>query len=212
LGGKIPQGLILVVRWIIGKHASYACQMIRVFIFLVCLVAGGGASADVYRWVDDDGVIHFSDRPHEGAEIVALPGAQTFSAPAVSRPQPATQPEEAEPETSSSVAAEYTSLRITGPGQDEVLWNIGGVLNVNIALEPRLEAGHSVTLFLDGQAVSQLTGDQRSIQLSDVYRGTHELRAEIHDANGEGVFRSTAVTFTVQQTSVQNTNNPNTPG
>jgi len=180
--------------------------MMRVFILLIGLVAGAGVLADVFRWVDDDGVVHFSDRPHEGAEIVALPEAQTFSAPATSRQQ---QPAEPAAESGEDAAEEvgYKSLRIIGPGQDEVLWNTGGAVNVQIDLEPQLQAGHNVLLFLDDQVVSELAGDQRSFQLSEVFRGTHSLRAEIHDANGEGVFRSTAITFTVQQTSVQNPNN-----
>ena len=66
-------------------------------------------------------------------------------------------------------------------------------------------------LFLDGQIVNALAGGQRNFQLTEVFRGTHSLRAEIHDANGNGLFQSVAITFTVQQTSVQNQNNAGGP-
>lgn len=178
----------------------------RVFIVLVGLFAGIGAVAEVFRWVDEDGLIHFSDRPHEGAETVVLPQAQTFSAPAV-RPRQQTT----EAETDPGEFDGYTSLRIIRPGQDEVLWNTGGLVDVQVDPEPQLQAGHNIQLFLDGQMVSGLAGGQRAFQLSEVDRGAHSLRAEIHDADGNGLFQSVAITFTVQQTSVQNPNNPTGP-
>ena len=192
--------------WIHHVQASYACTMMRVFILLLGLLVAVGALAEVFRWVDEEGVIHFSDRPHEGAEIVTLLEAQTFSAPAAP-----SRRKKAEPETDSDEFVEYKGLRIISPGQDEVLWNTGGTVNVQVDPEPQLQAGHSVQLFLDGQMVNALAGGQRNFQLTEVFRGTHSLRAEIHDANGTGLFQSTAITFTVQQTSVQNPNNPTGP-
>jgi hypothetical protein len=195
-----------VARWIQGEQAGYACTMMRVLILLIGLVTAVGAFADVFRWVDEEGIIHFSDRPHEGAEIITLPEAQTYSAQPVRSRQKTVQPE-----TDSSGDVGYKSLRIISPGQSEVLWNTGGTVNVEVVPEPQLQAGHNVQLFLDGQMVNGLAGAQRNFQLSEVVRGTHTVRAEIHDANGNGIFQSTAITFTVQQTSVQNPNNPSGP-
>lgn len=44
--------------------------------FLLTLLVGGGAHAEVYRWVDEDGTVHYSDEPREGgqeAEQVDIP-------------------------------------------------------------------------------------------------------------------------------------------
>lgn len=179
-------------------------MMIRISILLVGLLAIGGANADVFRWVDDDGVVHFSDRPHEGAETVELQEAQTFSAPPVNR---LSRDVEEEPESAEEEG--YSALRINRPGQDEVIWNTGGNVDVQVNPQPRLQAGHNIQLFLDGRVVAGLEAGQTSFQLTEIDRGTHELRAEIHDADGNGLFKSVAVSFTVQQTSVQNPNNPN---
>jgi hypothetical protein len=193
-----------VAVWLHRERRVYASGMMRVSILLVGLLLAAVAYPEVFRWVDEDGVVHFSDRPHEGAETVALPKAQTFSAPVVKRPKPIK-----EEESESADQQGYSGLRITRPGQDEVLWNTGGVIDVQIDVEPELQPGHSIQLFLDNQVVSALSSGQTSGQLTDVFRGTHALRAEIHDAEGNGLFRSVAVSFTVQQTSVQNQNNPN---
>ncbi|HNR23675.1 MAG TPA: DUF4124 domain-containing protein, partial [Steroidobacteraceae bacterium] len=39
-------------------------------IALAFLLAPLGAQADVYRWVDSRGEVHYSDRPVEGAVLV----------------------------------------------------------------------------------------------------------------------------------------------
>ena len=182
--------------------------MIRYVILLVAFFGVVAAYGEVFRWVDEDGVVHFSDRPVEGAETVELQEAQTFSAPPVNRPG-RTADVDADSEAETGEEEGYSGLRITRPGQDEVLWNTGGIVDVQVDAEPSLQSGHSIQLFLDGQMVATLDGGQTSGQLTDVFRGTHALRAEIHDAAGNGLFRSVPVSFTVQQTSVQNPNNPN---
>ena len=48
-----------------------------------CTVA---TAATVYKWVDENGVTHFSDQPHENAQKVELKAPQTFTAPKTSTP------------------------------------------------------------------------------------------------------------------------------
>ncbi|MDX1736154.1 MAG: DUF4124 domain-containing protein, partial [Halioglobus sp.] len=35
---------------------------------LACLLLGPGATAQVYKWVDDQGNVHFGDRPRDESE------------------------------------------------------------------------------------------------------------------------------------------------
>ena len=54
----------------------------RAILFTLMSVACAVAfSATVYRWVDENGVTHYSDQPHENAEKVTISAPQTFSAP-----------------------------------------------------------------------------------------------------------------------------------
>lgn len=41
-------------------------------------LADAPGSATVYRWVDSQGVVHYSDRPQPSAERLRIPPAQTF--------------------------------------------------------------------------------------------------------------------------------------
>jgi len=185
----------------------------RIFILLIALIPSVLVAAEVYRWVDDDGTVHYSDRPQEGAETVIIQEAQTFSAPApqATRSTSSTtsaRADNAEPEETAS----YSNLEIVSPRQEEVLWNTGGQLNVSLRSRPRIRSGHTVFLLMDGQEVQQLSRGRMQASLLDVERGTHQLHAEVRDRSGSTVARSDTVQFTVQQTSIQNPNNPNRPG
>ena len=37
---------------------------------LMCLVGSLALAATVYRWVDENGVVHYSDQPHPNAEAL----------------------------------------------------------------------------------------------------------------------------------------------
>jgi len=182
----------------------------RAFILILLVACSIATAAEVYRWIDQDGEVHYSDRPHEDAEKITLPEAQTFSAP---MPQKKAGGSDAGKDGRGDKKKDvsYSSVRIVSPKSNEVLWNTGGSMKVSVSTQPRLSRGHTLMIYLDGQMVGGLTGNQREIELNEIYRGEHALHAEVHDADGSVVEKGNAVTFTVQQTSIQNPNNPNIP-
>jgi len=177
--------------------------MRKCLILLFVLSVQSALAAPVWTWVDSQGQVHYSDRPVPGARQIDLPGAQGFSAPA---PAPTRGASGARSE-SSRAATTYQRLNIVSPGQQETLWNIGGNLNVRVELQPRLEAGHQLDVYLDGQR-AYLNTTSPQFTVSNVFRGTHTIEAVIIDAAGREVQRSAAVPFVVQATSVQNPQNP----
>ena len=154
-----------------------------------------------YTWVDEDGVVHYSDRPQPGATRIQLPTTRPSSQP-TRRPAPSSsaaaatrQPAPAEEEQPFS----YESLTVASPAAEETLWNIESVLNVTLDLRPGLHQGHRVRVFFDGNAqmVSGL-----SFQIEEVYRGVHNLQAEILDESGKLMIRSIPNRFYVQQNNI----------
>lgn len=168
-------------------------------IFVVLLLCAGAVSAQVYKWVDADGVVHYSDQPAPGAERIEIK-QNTQRPPATSNAsRPAARTAPAQPEPTKPFA--YTSLSFSSPTAEQTLWNIGGTLNVSLNLAPGLRNGDRVTLYFDGtsQPIAGL-----STQLEEVWRGAHNLQAEVVDANGTLMIRSEPIRFYVQQTSIQN--------
>lgn len=152
--------------------------------------------AEAYRWVDEDGVVHYSDRPHPGAEQVELKDTNTFSSP---RRAAATTGEEQQP---AEEAAEfrYESIDIVSPLSEETLWNIEGTLSVQLALTPALQRGHQLRVYFDGQPQT-VTGT--SFRIQEVWRGAHNLQAEVIDGTGALMIRSEPRRFYVQQSTVR---------
>ncbi len=167
------------------------------------LVSGIVAAAEVFRWVDDDGQVHYSDRPQEGAESVILPEAQTFTAPVIERSRRTADDAKAE------AASNYRKLTITRPADGQAAWDNPGDVAVALSLAPKLQSQHTVVLYMDGETAGSSSSGDLTFNLTGVLRGTHALRAVVQDATGNSLIESSPVTFTVHKTSVLNPNNPN---
>jgi hypothetical protein len=169
-------------------------------VALLLVLCAGAAASEVWRWVDDQGVVHYSDRPQPGAERVEMKSVQSYQAPQLA-PQPGSRAEESEGRTEAQAA--YSRLSIVSPADGETLWNIGGELNVQLTMNPPLASGHELEIYLDGQRVDGVP-QATQFTLGEVYRGEHRLRASIVDASGRELVSSATIVFYVQQASVQN--------
>jgi hypothetical protein len=171
----------------------------RTIIGIAVFLAAGFVLAQVYRWVDADGQVHYSDQPGPGAEEVELESAPAIRMPLPSR-RTAAPPAPAR-ETEKDARPRYESLGFASPTAEQTLWNIGGVLDVTLNLQPALQQGHQVRVYLDGNPV---TVNGTRFQLQEVYRGAHNLQAEVLDRSGELLIRSDPIRFYVQQTTILN--------
>ncbi len=170
---------------------------LRPIFILLGLVAGNGALAQAYTWVDEDGVVHYSDRPEPGAKRIELPKSQAPSRPTVAPASAGAAASDEEPQAEQPF--QYATLEIAAPAPEETLWNIEGVLNVSLALNPALQPGHQVRVYFDGTA-RMVSGT--SFQVEEVYRGVHNIQAEVLDENGNLMIRSLPNRFYVQQNTI----------
>lgn len=174
----------------------------RAILTVVALVLAAGAQAatTTYKWVDKNGVVHYSDRPAPGAEKVEVREAQTFTAPRpTTSARPASQRTPGSPEIS---LASYDKLDLWKPENDETLQNIGTNLDVRLRLEPELQPGHAIWLYLDSKRVDGLPQAGEAFTVPNVFRGTHTIHAIVADREGKPLVRSETITFHVQQSSL----------
>jgi hypothetical protein len=173
-------------------------------ILLTALATAVASAAPAWRWVDADGTVHYADRPVPGATQVEL--TTSARTPTVARTPQLEQTAPAAADTRQT----YTRFDIVSPAQQETLWNTGGSVTVQVELQPRLQTGHRLDLMYDGQ-LRNASADGSSFTLTEVFRGIHTVQAVIVDDADNVLLRSLPVQFMVQQTSVQNPNNPNRP-
>ena len=174
----------------------------RAFLFtLLSVLCTAAFAATVYKWVDENGVTHYSDQPHENAQKVTVAQPQTYKA---LKPPP----EQASAAAPPKAPPPYSNCAITQPANDDTFPNATSV-GAAVATNPGVRPGDEVVLLLDGSRVPSFPPSGGSTTINGIDRGTHTLQVIIRDGNGQVVCQSTNVTFTVLQPSVLNPANPN---
>lgn len=167
-------------------------------IALVTLAIALPAAAKIYKWTDEQGNVHYGDEPPEGAEAVDLPPAPVYESP--KRPQGSPRTGDRTARESANQGPAYERFAIAAPGDESTIRGAEQTITVRVAAEPRLRAGHTVTIQLDGEAVA--SGPRLQFSIGPVYRGAHTLTAVVRDASGKVIERSERVTFYKHQPSV----------
>jgi hypothetical protein len=174
----------------------------RAIVFtLLSVLCTAAFAATVYKWVDENGITHYSDQPHENAQKVTVAQPQTYKAPKL----PAEQASAAAPP---KVAPPYSSCAIAQPANEDTFPNATSV-DAAVVTNPAVRSGDEVVLLLDGSRVTNFPPGGGGATISPVERGTHSLQAIIRDGNGQVVCQSANITFTVLQPSILNPANPN---
>lgn len=173
-------------------------MLMRTIITLIAVLTASAVMAQAYRWVDQDGITHYSDRPQEGAVQIQLPKNSRPTRRFASTPAPAAPLDNIAAEAAAAPFS-YDSIEISAPAAEETLWNLGGVLNVSLNVQPALQPGHRVRVYFDGNE-QMVSGS--SFQIQEVYRGVHNLQAEVLDETGKLMGRSVTNRFYVQQNTI----------
>ena len=167
-------------------------------ISFACTVA---VAATVYKWVDENGVVHYSDQPHENAEKVELKAPQTYT-PAKTPDSQSSRAPARGPRPST-----YQSCSVSEPANDQVFMNTDTV-NAGVTIQPAVRPGDTAVVTLDGQVVPGVPASGGQFTISPVDRGTHTIQMVVRDPSGATVCSSPAVTFNVRQPSTQSPTNP----
>ncbi|HEX9138816.1 MAG TPA: DUF4124 domain-containing protein [Steroidobacteraceae bacterium] len=164
-------------------------------LLLLCLPALCFA-ATVYRWVDADGVVHFSDQPQPGAVKIQIREPQSYTpapTPAAGRVTPNTKPQN-EPHDYQSCA-----VSVPGGGGDQTLMNADSV-TITVQMQPVLHQGDQLIVQLDGTNLTPLNSTR--YEISPIDRGGHVVSAVVRSAAGDVLCQSPVVNFFVHQPSV----------
>lgn len=174
----------------------------KVVLILSIVLWATSASAAIYKWTDEQGNVHYSDEPHEGAAPMDLPPVPVFESPDIQVDlTPPPQPDE---------AGTYQAFAIADPEREATVRNDDGVLDVHLRVEPELKPGHRVQLYLDGQPVGP-PKPSPDLRLSGIYRGAHTVSAAIVNGTGQTLAEAGPVTFYMHRPSVNLPANPNNP-
>lgn len=145
------------------------------------LLMSAPLQADIYKWTDPNGDVHFSDKPHEGSEKIELPPTQTYSGPANAEEAPLSAP--LIPSINQPAHIEYSQLGFLQPTDQSTLRDNQGNLSVSVEMTPNLQPGDTLSLLLDGGIIGK-PQTNTTFTLSNVNRGSHTLIVQIQNEQG----------------------------
>ena len=171
-------------------------------LILIALATSGlsdaATAADIWKWVDANGVTHYSDQPVQGATRVEVRAGN------VSQSTPASGASSASSASDSNAAPPYVDFEIYRPESNQSIINTGGQVGVEIRVNPAVQPLHELTLYLDGKLVTGFPRNTLSYALTEVPRGVHSVIAVISDQYGKTIQQTSPVGFNVRQESIAN--------
>lgn len=148
---------------------------------------------EVYKWVDEEGVVHYTDQPpSKDAKPARLPPLQTYkggTAPDLQKFDKGAK--------GGKPAAGASQVQVVTPSQDETFRGAQRAVPIAVMVTPPLQEGQRLIYLVDGKPASMPTTDT-SFALSGVDRGSHSVVVSLVDAAGQEVGRSLPVTFHVK--------------
>ncbi len=185
-----------------ARALFYACgtryfkRMNRALLLLILGLLGSvlAAHAEIYTWVDAQGVRHYSDRAAgPQARAADLPGIQTVEG---SDAAPAAKNDNA---VSARQPQQSRSPELLQPQPQDTIRSAQGVVPIEVSIgDDGLRSGEQVVYYLDGAPVAESPTEALQFQLGGVPRGAHTLSVALL-YQGRELRRTDAVTFYMDQ-------------
>ncbi|WP_191621311.1 DUF4124 domain-containing protein [Marinihelvus fidelis] len=184
-------------------------------------MAASPVMADVYKTVDADGNVTYTDQPPgPGAEPMKLRELSVVERPEYkatkTEAEKAAVAEQAESgeenprEVLRRMQAEYRDFRLVSPTPEQSYWGTANTATVAWDTSMGLQQGMKVRIYIDEQVVT--TTSQSLYSTPRLDRGEHTVRAELLDAMDQIVALAGPVTFFIHQQNVNNVVRPTPRG
>lgn len=176
--------------------------MRRLLLFVLLLTPLAGEADAVYRTVDAQGNVIFTDTPPadgSAADRIEIQRTNTVQAPPA---DPSPEPAKKEQET----AVPGYQVTITMPANETSFPMGPGNFSVRVSVKPPLEKYDGLQLFMDG---TPRGGPQQDSMwdLTNVFRGQHDITVGVINKEGETLAMSQPVRVFVHRPSI-NFNRP----
>ena len=162
----------------------------RIFLLIIGISFALSAQAeDVYKSVDEDGNVIYTDVPTADGEKIQIKNVQPVKTAPVESTEssPDQEPQE----------KTYTKLEITSPKEGASIYDNSGIINISLRVIPALRAreGDKLILNMDGQQIDESKRNQ--FNLSGIEPGKHSFVVVIINKDEKELKRSTPVTLTL---------------
>ena len=169
-------------------------------LFCTLLLMNTALFADIYRVVDENGNVTYTDQPpQDGAQPMDLPDLSVIQTETPPEPPPVREEEKSGAMSSREMRRLYNDFTITQPQDEETFWGTANTVVVGWGGSAPLQAGMTVKLYVDGVAQDVTGSNNISLTLD---RGAHTVRVELFNGGRRPLVTSPTVTFFVKQASI----------
>ncbi len=164
------------------------------------ILSMSAAQAAVYKKVDADGNVSFSDVPDKTAQVVNVTPLATIPAMSSDLIKKTLGTSDTPP---AAVDMSNYVLTINSPTPDQTFNRAEDAFAANVTVKPDLREGDKLVLLVDGKpSGAKPDSANPTVHTADMDRGGHQFEARIVSARGK-ILTSKSVTFYVQQASVR---------
>jgi hypothetical protein len=153
--------------------------------------------AVICKTVDAEGVVSYTELPaDECRSPVSLPESSRYAPRPIPQRSPKANATATDREESFSG---YKAMTIVKPQSGAEIHSDQGKVPVAIALDPDLQPGHRINVFLDGALIPGRF-DGLALELNGVDSGSHDVQVVVTDGGGGRLIDSAAVNFRLFKT------------
>lgn len=168
-------------------------NMIKNSLLILALITSSSYAA-LYKGLDSEGNVVYSDAPFEDAEKYTPPPISVMDTPK-------SKADNKFAEEKKPAEFKYTDFDIASPANKQTIRNEPDV-TVTLKLKPGLNTAedHNIWMLVDGKAVIKNTQSQ-TLQIGRLNRGAHKLQAQVRNKEGKIMVRTRTTVIYIHQTS-----------
>ncbi len=153
------------------------------------------AQGKIYKYTDEQGNVHYTDKkPSDDAEEAKLKSLTIVESSKVGSTKSWKRTRHKE----KFKAYNFDDFVISSPQDQESIWGAGGNLSVSANINGKLPPNYRIKFYLDGVARGKVRSNTQLI--ADVIRGEHTLYAQVIDTLSRKVIKtSPTITFHMKQ-------------
>lgn len=189
------------------KLITHKTLFLILIAFLLVMTAGQ-LSAQVYKTVDEDGNVTYTDQPpRDGSGPIKLRPISVVEAPIYEVRAKASEEnagaEDGKEMSLGYLRKNYKDFAIVAPQQEESIWHPEAPVTVAWNVRYQLQQGMKVTISIDGN--EQAVTSEQIIPVAGLERGEHRVTAVLKDARNRSIATAEPVIFFIRRPTI-NTN------
>ncbi len=191
----------------LNTHKAY----FLILAVLVLALAATPLMADIYKVVDKDGNVTFTDQPPgDGSKPITLQPISVIETPVYeTKPKPSVEGEDGQPLSLRTLRKMYRDFAIVAPQSEESIFNPQAPVTVAWSTGTPLQPGMKASVSVDGKV--QATTTERVVAVANLDRGEHTVTAVLTNERNQTVATAEPIVFFVRRPNLYNNRARPTP-